>query len=188
MKTRPYRQGRRAEAAQARTEAILEAALALYEERPFDQFTLADVAQRAGVGLQTLIRRFKTKDGLVRAVNEWMTAKVGGARGEPDSSDPDVVAAQLMRQYERWGALTDRTIRQADLSPALAEAAAGGRTFHFAWVETAFAREIAAGGPHLRAQLIALCGVELWLVLRRDVGLSADDTRDAVAGLIKGVI
>ena len=186
MNTRPYRQGRRAEAAQARTEAIIEAALELFGERPFDQITLAEVAERAGVGVQTLIRRVQTKDGLVRAVNATMADRM--ERGEPDTSDPDAVAARLQHQYERWGVLIDRTIRQEEASPAMAEAAAGGRAFHFAWVETAFAREIAAGGPHLRAQLIALCGVELWLVLRRDVGLSADDTRDAVAGLIKGVI
>jgi hypothetical protein len=40
----------------------------------------------------------------------------------------------------------------------------------------------------VRAQLIAVCGVELWLVLRRDVGLSADETRDTVADLIRKII
>ena len=48
--TRPYRQGRRAEAAEARTEAIREAALDAFMAKPFDQITLAEVAERAGVG------------------------------------------------------------------------------------------------------------------------------------------
>lgn len=188
MKTRPYRQGRRAEAAEARSEAILEAALELFEAKPFDKITLAEVAERAGVGLQTVIRRVQTKDGLVRAVNGWAVERIGEARGEPHSADPDTVAAALERQYERYGALIDRTIRQEEHSPALAEGAKGGRRAHAAWVDEAFADAIAAGGPRLRAQLIALCGVEFWLVLRRDVGLGADETREAVADLIRGVL
>src|SRR4051794_35545569 len=101
--TRTYTQGRRAEAAQEKTERILQAAVELYAERPFDQITLADVAERAGVGLQPLIRRVRTKDGLVHAVGEWMRGRVIGARGEPDGSDPAAVAAALQRQYEAWG-------------------------------------------------------------------------------------
>src|SRR3954468_14276578 len=188
MKARSYRQGRRAEAAQARTEAIMEAAVELYKERPFEQITLADVAEKAGVGLQTLIRRVQTKDGLIRAANAWTAERIGGARGEPDSSDPAVVAAALERQYEPWGALIERTLRQEELSAALAEGAQAGRVAHAAWVDAAFAARLAAGGPHVRAQLIAACGVELWLVLRRDVGLSADETRDTVADLIRKII
>ncbi len=38
---RPYRQRRRAEAAEANTERILQAALDLFVERPWDQITLA---------------------------------------------------------------------------------------------------------------------------------------------------
>jgi AcrR family transcriptional regulator len=186
--TRPYRQGRRAEAAEARTEAILEAALEAFEAKPFDQITLAEVAERAGVGVQTLIRRVHTKDGLVRSVNAWAVTRIGEARGDPESSDPDAVATALARQYERYGTLIDRTIRQEELSPALAEGARGGREAHRAWVETAFAAQIARGGPQLAGQLVALCGVELWLVLRRDGGLTVEQTRATVAQLIRSVL
>src|SRR4051794_8281772 len=185
MNTRSYRQGRRAEAAQERTDAILAAATELFAERPYELITLQDVAERAGVGLQTLIRRVGTKDGLVRAANEFNAVRIGAARGEPDCSDPDAVADRLMAQYEAFGAVIDRTLRQEDSSPALAEGAQGGRIAHAAWIDAAFAEAIAQRGPLLRGQLIGLCGVELWLVLRRDAGLSAGDTRDAVADLIR---
>jgi hypothetical protein len=36
--------------------------------------------------------------------------------------------------------------------------------------------------------LIGLCGVELWLVLRRDGGLTAEQTRETVAHLIRSVL
>jgi AcrR family transcriptional regulator len=189
---RTYVQRDRARAAAANTERILQAALDLFAEQPFERITLAAVADRAGVGVQTVIRRVGTKDGLVRAVNAWVHPQVGAARGEPDSSDPAVVAARLALQYERWGALTDRTVRQEDVSPALAEGADAGRRAHRAWIEAAFADELRArpapARRRLRAQLVAVCGVELWHVLRRDQGLSAAAARDAVAGLISACL
>ena len=90
--------------------------------------------------MQTLIRRVGTKDGLARAVNEWVTPQVAAARGEPACAPTRAtVAAALARHYERWGGSADRTLRQQDASPALAEAAAGGRRAHREWVEAAFA-------------------------------------------------
>jgi len=186
--SRPYRQRRRAEAAEANTERILQAGLDLFLERPWDQITLAAVAERAGVGVQTLIRRVDTKDGLSRAVNDWVGPQVAATRGGPDSPDPHVVAAALARHYERWGAATDRTLRQEDASPSLAAAAAAGRRAHREWLEAAFAAPLAARSGAARtdllARLIGVCGVELWLVLRRDAGLSVDAARSAVADLI----
>jgi len=186
--SRAYVQRDRARAAAENTERIRRAALDLFAEQPFERITLAQVAERAGVGVQTVVRRVGTKDGLVRAVNAWVQPQVGAARGEPASADPVVVAAQLARQYERWGALIDRTLRQEDVSPALAEGADAGRRAHRAWIEAAFADVLAPlpapARRRLRAQLVAVCGVELWHVLRRDQGLSAAAARDAVAGLI----
>ncbi|MCK9932849.1 TetR/AcrR family transcriptional regulator [Frankia sp. Mgl5] len=186
--TRTYQQRRRAESADANTERILAAGAELFGERPFDQITLAAVAERAEVGVQTVIRRVGTKDGLVRAVNAWLVPQIEGDRGEPDVSDPAGVAERLARQYERWGQVTDRAIRQQDVSPALAEAAAAGRQAHRAWTAAAFAAELDRRPPadrhDLLGRLTAVCGVELWLVLRNDEGLSVEATRAAVADLI----
>jgi AcrR family transcriptional regulator len=188
LPTRPYRQRRRAAAAEAKTRRILEAALELFAERPLDQVTLAAVAERAGVGLQTLIRRVGTKDGLIRAVNSWVAEEITADRGEPDSADPEVVADAMARHYERWGAITDRTVRQEDSSPALAEGARAGRAAHREWIAAAFAEPLSAREPEasriLHGRLAAICGVELWLVLRRDQGLSAAEARDTVADLL----
>jgi AcrR family transcriptional regulator len=190
--TRPYRQQRRAAEAEANTERILRAGFELFLERPFDQITLAAVAERAGVGVQTLIRRVGTKDGLARAVSGWNAPQVAADRGNPESADVATIAASIARHYERWGESTDRMLRQEDASPALAEAAAAGRAAHREWIGAAFAGVLDRLAPSTRrrvlAQLIGVCGVEFWLVLRRDTGLSADEARDAVAGLIAAVV
>jgi AcrR family transcriptional regulator len=193
--TRPYRQTRRAADAEANTERILRAAHDLFLERSYDQITLAAVAERAGVGLQTLIRRVGTKDGLGRAVNAWIGPQVAADRGEAADTrgEPQAVAAAIARHYERWGESTDRMLRQEFASPALTEAAAAGRVAHREWIEAAFAAALASrtdpgARRRLHARLVGVCGVELWHVLRRDERLSVAEARDAVADLISACL
>jgi AcrR family transcriptional regulator len=190
--TRTYVQRERAKAAEANTERIMQAGLALFVERPFDQITLGAVAERAGVGLQTLIRRVGTKDGLVRAVGTWMVPQIREARGEPPAEDPRAVAEAVARQYERYGNVTDRMLRQEDASPALAEMADVGRANHRAWIESTFATHLDGLAPAarhaLRARLVGVTGVELWQVLRTVEGLTADAATDAVADLISACL
>ena len=185
---RRYRQRRRAAAAEANTERILQAANALFEDRPWEQITFAAVAERAGVGTQTVIRRFGTKDGLARAVTAWIGPQIDAIRAVPTGAPPAEIAAALAQHYERWGESADRTLRQQDVSPALAEAAAGGRAAHREWIERVFAPQLAdvprASRPEYVGRLVGVCGVELWLVLRRDGGLSVHAARAAVADLI----
>jgi AcrR family transcriptional regulator len=191
---RPYTQRSRAADSEANTERILQAAYDLFLDRPFDQLTLAAVAERAGVGVQTVIRRVGTKDGLARAVNAWVGPQIEADRGEAAATagDPAAVAAAIARHYERWADSTERMLRQQDASPALAEAAVIGRAAHRAWIDAAFAPVLDRLGPdgrrRLRARLIGVCGVELWQVLRRDERLSLPEARDAVAELISAVL
>jgi AcrR family transcriptional regulator len=186
--TRTYVQRDRAKAAQANTERIMQAAVDIFVERPFDQITLGAVAERAGVGLQTVIRRVGTKDGLVRAAGAWMVPKIQESRGAPPAGEPRAVAEAVAVQYERWGDLTDRMLRQEDASPALAEMAELGRTNHRAWIEMTFAERLdglEADRRHaLRARLVGVTGIELWQVLRHVEGLSHQEAADAVADLI----
>ena len=56
--TRPYTMRARAEAAQATAERILDAALEAFGSSAFSEVTLQEIADRAGVSVQTIIRRF----------------------------------------------------------------------------------------------------------------------------------
>ncbi|GEL21183.1 hypothetical protein PSU4_01370 [Pseudonocardia sulfidoxydans NBRC 16205] len=190
--TRPYQQAARAAAADRNTERILAAALELFVERPYDRITLAAVAERAGVGLQTLIRRVGTKDGLVEAVGAWVAPQVAADLGAPPGPDPDGVAAAFRRHYERWGAALDRTLTQQDSSPALAANAEGGRRAHREWIEAAFAEPLAAlahpARTTLRARLVAVTGIELWLALTTHEGLTARQAETTVAMLVRAAL
>jgi AcrR family transcriptional regulator len=193
---RPYRQTARAQAAEERTERILQAALDLYAEASLDQLPLAAVAERAGVGLQTLIRRVGTKDGLVAAVNAWIGPQVAAVLGPPPAGDADEtcagVATATGRVYERWGAVIGRSLLEEQSSVDRRAAAEAGRDAHRQWVAAAFAGELAALPPArrriVRAQLVGLSGVELWLVLTRSESLAPAEARTVVADLLRSAL
>ncbi len=89
--TGPRRRGRPREA--DRTDAILQAALALLEEEGYEQLHVQRVAERARVGLATIYRRWPTKQALVA---EAVRCKDVGD-DVPETGDPRQDLAAVMR-------------------------------------------------------------------------------------------
>jgi AcrR family transcriptional regulator len=82
--------------AQRNLELILEAARAVFAEDGLDA-SVADVAERAGVGTATIFRRFPTKDDLVAAILEQeLTAVATRARLAAGSDDPGTAIGEFM--------------------------------------------------------------------------------------------
>ena len=81
---RAYRMVARAEAAEATARAIIAAARRLFSELPYDEVSLPAVAAAAGVTVQTLLRRFGSKDGLfAAAARERSRRSAPNARRDP---------------------------------------------------------------------------------------------------------
>ena len=76
--TRKYTMGARAQAVEQTRSRILHTTIALAGERPFAEITLDAVAERAGVSVQTVLRQFGSRDGLVAAGAEVATAEIDG--------------------------------------------------------------------------------------------------------------
>ena len=68
--------------AQRNLERILEAARAVFARDGLDA-SVADVAERAGVGTATIFRRFPTKDDLVAAMLEYELERSARAPARP---------------------------------------------------------------------------------------------------------
>jgi AcrR family transcriptional regulator len=82
--------------AQRNLERILEAACEVFARDGLDA-SVADVAQRAGVGTATIFRRFPTKDDLVSAVLEHeLKTFADRARAASESDDPGVAVEEFM--------------------------------------------------------------------------------------------
>jgi AcrR family transcriptional regulator len=179
----------RAEAAAATRGRILRAVLDLHVERFHDQITLEDVAGRAGVTVQTVLRHFGTRDRLVDAAAEEATNEVVAQRSTAPVGDVDGAVENLLDHYEEWGRTALRLLAQEERVPQLRVIADGGRAAHYAWVERTFGPFLAeTSDPLLRPKLMALTDVFTWKLLRLDLGLDRTGTASALAGMIRAVV
>lgn len=188
---RPYRQGARAEAAAQNTRRIADAAQDLFLERHYDQVSLADVAARAGVGLQTLIRRFPTKEALVTGVGDHVRDRIVAQRSEAPVDDVQAAVANLVEHYETSADLALLLLAQEGRVPVFRRMADEGRRVHREWTARVFAPQLdglSRSDRELRlAQLVAIGDVYTWKLLRRDQGLSRERVERALVQMINGL-
>src|SRR5919112_2176996 len=181
---RPYRMRARAEAAAETGRRILEATIELHRERYFDQVSLEDIAGRAGVTVQTVIRRFGNKERLIEAAAEEGTRQVVRQRDQAPVGDIEGAVENLVDHYEEWADSALRLLAQEERVPAFREVTDAARALHHEWVEHTFAPLLAkrtgTARRRLLAELIAVCDVYFWKLLRRDMGLSREQTELAI--------
>lgn len=189
--SRQYRMKVRAEASEETGQRILEAAQQLFGELLYDHVSLQAVAERAGVGVQTVIRRFTSKEQLFAAVVQWTSRQIRAERDQAPIGDVSEAVRNLIDSYERWGDHVLNRLAQEQRTPAIREVSDAGRHYHHAWVERSFGPLLADGPTSERkqrlAQLVALTDLYVWKVLRRDLGLSRDETEIAVRDLVNRI-
>lgn len=185
---RGYRMKARAEAAEATAIRVLEVAVDLFSEKPFEDVTLGEVAERAGVTPRTVIRRFGSKEALF--VEAMGRAGEEAERSRDTAPVGDIVQAvrQLVAQYERWGTNRLRMLAQEDRIAVVAENVERGRHYHWSWVERTFAPLLVGrrgrDRKRRKAALIAATDVYTWKLLRHDLGLSQPETERTIIELI----
>lgn len=174
--TRAYVMRERALTTAQTGERILAATTELFAELPFAQLTLAAVAERAGVSAQTVIRRFGDKEGLIAAAAARGTANIDSQRDEAPAGDLDAIVANLVEHYEQAGDIALRLLAEEESSAQVAALTKMARDYHRAWCTKVFAPTLDALRGIARdrrlAQLVAVCDVYTWKLLRRDCGLS----------------
>jgi len=181
---RPYRMRARAEAAAETGRRILEATIELHRERYFDQVSFEDIAERAGVTVRTVIRRFGSKERLIVAAAEEGARRVTHQRYQVPVGDIEGAVDNLVDHYEEWADSALRLLAQEERVAAFRSITDAARAYHYEWVERTFAPLLAKRTGEARrrllAELIALCDVYFWKLLRRDVGLSREQTALAI--------
>jgi AcrR family transcriptional regulator len=189
---RKYEMTARADSALATAERIVDAAIEVFWERPTHQISLEEVAQRAGVTKQTVLRRFGSKDGLMAAAGERAIADTSAERDAVAPGDLQRAVRVLVGHYERMGDRVMRLLAEETRNPALREIADQGRRLHAAQCERVFAAALDALPDADRrrrlAQVIAVCDVYTWKLLRRDRGLSRAQTELALVELLAPMI
>ncbi|ANJ28408.1 TetR/AcrR family transcriptional regulator [Agromyces aureus] len=188
---RSYRMSARAESAERTGERILDAMLERFAESPYERIRLDDVAADAEVTVQTVIRRFGGKSGLMVAVVERELARIVEARELVADPGPAAVLAALVQHYERYGSLILKMYAEASLVPGLPELAIRGRAYHVDWCRRVFADRLPADEPvraRRLAQVVAVCDATTWRILRADGGLAPSEVELALAELLDAVL
>lgn len=176
-------------------ERIVSAAQDLFAD-PTSEFTVERVAAMAGVSVQTVLRAFGNRHGLIHAAIGTFRASHGPSEVEPIEVEPfATTAAAVTALFDDYESIGDRVIRmlaEEHRVPGFAEVAATGREMHRRWVESGFAPALRAHPARRRGEVLtavlAATDVYLWQLLRRDLGLDRAAAEKIVVRLIDGAL
>jgi len=172
----------RAQAAQATATRILDATFTIAMERATIDAPLADIAERAGVSVQTVLRHFGSRDGLIDAALRYATSQVVQERRAPVGDVPEAVRI-IVEHYEKRGRASLGFLAQEDRDPRIRAITDLGRATHRAWV-----REVFAPADDARTDLLVIAtDVYAWKLLRLDRRLSQRQVEARLIQLITAI-
>jgi AcrR family transcriptional regulator len=193
IEQRPYKQVARAEAQERRREALLDAAMEEFFGDRWQKTSLEKLSAKAGVTKQTLLRHFGSKDGLLLQAMVRSGSQIFDQRWSVPAGDIGGAVENLLDHYENWG---ERTLRLgaawSDGPALLAQIARMARQVHYDWVGYVFAPWLESleepERSRRRATLIALCDVNTWQLLSRDLGLERPEVHATLTGAIEAIV
>jgi AcrR family transcriptional regulator len=187
--TRPYTMTTRARSVQETRDRIVDACVDLHGERPVAEIGLDDIAARAGVSVQTVLRHFGNRAGLVEASFERAQQTVTDERRTPVG---DVTAAVrvIVDHYEHRGDRALLMLAQEGHEALMRRITDAGKALHRAWVEEVFAPFLthADDGEALADLLVVATDVYTWKLLRRDRALSRQRTEERMRRLVDALL
>jgi AcrR family transcriptional regulator len=185
---RSYNMRARAAAADATRRRILEVAVALLKSRFRSEIRLEDVAGGAQVTVQTIINVFGGRAALLDEALAGFLHDLREQRLRADPGDLEGAVAALVDHYEQFGDLVIRNLaEQAD--PELIET---GRAGHRRWVQRQFATQIERRDVTRRRslidELVCVCDVYVWKLLRHDMGRSRPEIEKTILSMVNAIV
>jgi AcrR family transcriptional regulator len=187
--TRSYTMRARAEATAATRRRILESVNTLSEERLSLEIVLADVAERAGVSVQTVLRHFGSKEKLFAASLEHRLGQVRAERATP-VGDVRAAVGAITASYEREGDWMLAILAREHVDERCGQIVNRGRAVHREWVSTTFASQLAGRTDRdvLVDLLVVATDLYTWKRLRRDAGNDQATTTERMLHLVRAVL
>lgn len=186
---RPYRMTKRAVSAAETTRKILAAAVDEFWDAPTPDLRLETIARRAGVTVQTILRQFGSKENLILEATKFEAERIRSIRDVKNIRSIEAAVHQLVDHYEAMGDRVLRMLAEESRLPALSQIVNTSRKLHRRWCRDVFAGTLnSLPGIERKvrlAQLVAICDVYTWKVLRRDSRLSAKATEEALIEMLR---
>jgi AcrR family transcriptional regulator len=186
---RNYTMRARAESTIETRERILDSVVALSEEKLSLEIVLADVAERSGVSVQTVLRHFGDRRGLFEEARARQVKRVRAERSAP-VGDAAAAVRTIVAFYERmgeWSLMLQAQEHSDELSRQTVQLA---RRVHREWVQEIFAPQLAGrrDREELEDLLVVATDVLTWKILRRDGGMSRSIACDRMLRLVQAVL
>lgn len=184
--------GVRADSVEATRTKILTAATALFGQTPFEQVSLEDIARRARTTVQTILRRFGSKEQLLVASAAVASRRIAEQRDRAPVGDVRGSVQNLLEHYEEWGDRVLLFLAQEERVPVIRRFTEDKRAHHLRWVERSFAPMLSRlrGRTRVRraAQLSVVTDVWAWRLLRRELHFSRAETEQAFFESIEALL
>jgi AcrR family transcriptional regulator len=185
---RQYRMDVRARRSEETAQRIREVALERFLSRSYDEVTLAEVAEAAGVTVPTLIAHFGRKEDLFAAVLEDWGSHMVESRDEAPVGNHAGAIRNLLDHYDSEGNRILHLLAEEDRFPAVRAMTDEGRKFHREWVERIFEPSLRslqdARREQLVVQLIVATDLLTWKLMRLDMKLSRRRTEAAIVQMV----
>ncbi|OCX16568.1 TetR family transcriptional regulator [Mesorhizobium hungaricum] len=175
----------------ANRKRILESALALFLERPFEDVTLQAIAEASGVSHQTVLNHFESKDGVAAGSAEILAHRTAAARSKAVPNNIRSIIDTLVDDYEQIGDANARWAASSERLGSLAALLDVARTNHQAWLDEMFSDHLPKSAKSRSRTVNALhaaTDVYVWKLLRRDLRLGRSETQEVIETLVNGVI
>jgi AcrR family transcriptional regulator len=187
---REYVMRARADAVEETRRRMLAAAQEVGRETMSLDIALRDVAERAEVSVQTVLRHFGSREGLLSATLEFVQADLLRKRGRLEPTDPAAGIAALVDEYEDSGDWVITMLGQESAHPQVRRMTETGRAMHRRWVRTVLHPE--PRDPERAEEIVDLLvvatDVYTWKLLRRDRGLTRAETLNRIRALVAAVL
>jgi len=187
---RLYRKSTRADREAATYDAILNAAFKAFSTRPFDRVTLKQIASQSGVTVQTVIRRFGSKEELFQELAKREGERILADRNVPQEAGLKAALGALVEDYERDGDTIANFVAQEHLFEPVRSVVEHGRRVHREWVELHCEQLLTGCEGRSRERVIhaaiAATDLSMWKLLRRDLGLKPAEVAAVMSELLYG--
>ncbi|MDQ8202919.1 TetR/AcrR family transcriptional regulator [Pelagicoccus sp. SDUM812003] len=191
QKQRSYRQRARARASAETARTIVTSFLKRLGDQWYEDITLDSVAQDANVTVQTVIRRFGGKTGLLEAAIKQLGDEIA-VRRPVRQGDVDFTVKALADDYESVGDLILRFLNQEDRHEAIQPVVEKGRHGHREWLESVFTNELTHASPAKRRKrldaLVVATDLYVWKLLRRDMKRPVSEFKNVCRTLIHAAL